>query len=493
MKFFRTLMLVSLVVLWSCQEESSFTGTEGNDIVLDVSSTIDLDKDQLIDDFARVIAKSLEEKSFRQLVKDEASLQYDGDNNIFYQFLEQRELETDYKVKDHLLSNIHFVHGDLLGKNSVTVESWLAAIKNNYPDLQVAVPVHLESWDVENHIPLVTFLTDDFDEDKHKLLKAYDFKGNEYEISSEQEPELPVIVLSRSERVDGEGNLLYTEDEYVEIKPLKSETKTKVADGQRAEAFPAAPTGLNILPTGSSGQYVLSWTDVANEYKYQVMRQRPQDAGFQWIADLGANQNNLTTYIGPGARTLYIVRGLGTNSSGGIDHGPWSAPISTYGSDRVDGERLKMSRMYMSGSLLSDVESWAAGAPEIFIRIAIGNTTSGTIIYTSGKLEPGSRNDIKNKWWNKSVTMLNAWDVATFGTVLRINFIERDKSWATNQKIKISTQYEDKMDDSTVKFGVETEATINDSFKEFAEDAIFWWQARSFIYEQNGFKWQLSN
>lgn len=488
MNFFSKLLLVLVVTFWSCQGDADLTGVQEGEIIPDAVTTINLDKDQLIDDFARVMARSLEDKSFRELLKKEAMLKYDGDNNIFYKFFEFKEIVPGYSVKDYLHAQIDFVSGDLYSKKSFTVEEWFEELKRKYPDLQVAIPVHVEDWDTEKYTPLVTFLKDDFNEDKDKKLKAYDYKGEKYELSSRDEPNFPVIVVSRSERVDGEGRLLYTNDQYVEVKPMDDGEK----EGNRTEAFPAAPTNLNILPTGSSGQYLLSWNDVANETMYQVKRLRPEDSNFQWIADLSANQTNLTTFIAPAAKTFYIVRGLGTNGSGGYDHGPWSAPISTFGSNRVDGERLKMSRMYMSGSLLNDVESWAAGAPEIFTRIAISNQGSGTVIYTSGKLEPGSRNDIKNKWWNKSVIMLNAWDVATYGTVLRINFIERDKSWSVKD-IKISTQYEDKMDNSTIKFGTEATVEINDSFKEFAEESIFWWQDRNLIYEQNGFKWQLSN
>ncbi|MDW3193665.1 MAG: hypothetical protein R8G66_14945 [Cytophagales bacterium] len=482
------LMFFALVLfVVACDDTTEFTASD--EVVPDLNSlSASIDKDELLDDFALTVAKSMDDPEFRALIKKEAMKMYDGDYDIFYKFLENMPLKDDMVVKELLMDQIN---GTKTAGRGVSGGNWLDALKVKYPDLQIAVPVNIEKWDTENFTPLVTFLTDDYNEKTTLTVKAYDSKGNAFELSTKEEPDFPVVVISRSERVDGDGNLLYTKDEYIEIKPEESEDKEENAG--KSEVFPTAPTNLNILPTGSSGQYILTWGDVANETKYQIMRMRPQDANFQWIADVPANQTFLTTYIGPAAKTFFIVRGIHVKSSGGIDHGPWSAPIATKGSERVDGERLKMARMYLSGSRLKDIEGWVSGAPEIFVRIAIGNTSSSSIIYTSGKLEPGSRGDIKNKWWNKSVTMLNAWDVATFGTVLRINFIERDKSWAEGTKITISTQYEDKMDDATIKSGITAETTINDDLTEFAEDAIFWWQTRDFIYEQNGFKWQLSN
>lgn len=146
----------------------------------------------------------------------------------------------------------------------------------------------------------------------------------------------------------------------------------------------------------------------------------------------------------------------------------------------------------MHPATLNQIEAWIDGAPEIFIQIAIGTSENAFVIYQSGKIEPGTRNDIKDKWYYVNGTMLNAWSVETYSTVLRINFTERDKN-CSNTDILFSTQYEDKFDNSTIKFGQTTTLNRPDQHVEFAEESIFWWQPRSFMYSQNGFSWELSN
>lgn len=142
----------------------------------------------------------IEQNELRSLIKDEALIMFDGDYDILLKHIKDKPI-TDSKskstttVKDVL--NTYLLEDNAIGKSSQDIIEDLA---EQYPDLQISVPVHAEDWDDENFVPKITFIPEEYDESSTQYVAAY-YDGMEESLDAVTPPDEPVIVLSLNERV----------------------------------------------------------------------------------------------------------------------------------------------------------------------------------------------------------------------------------------------------------------------------------------------------
>lgn len=98
------------------------------------------------------------------------------------------------------------------------------------PRLQIAIPVHFESWDPATYAPLVAYFPAGVDDTKIKTITAYDAAGEKVTLDAQVEPSQPVIVLGLNERTDEYGRLLKN------VKSSASETQND-SDAARAPQY----------------------------------------------------------------------------------------------------------------------------------------------------------------------------------------------------------------------------------------------------------------
>jgi hypothetical protein len=434
----------------------------------------------MIENYALILASSMGDNELRSTIKEEAQLMFDGDYDILTNKLENRVLpEKSIQIKE-LLSITHSqsaLKSSNLKSNNISGEEFLERIKKAFPNLQVSVPVHCDEWDTENYIPLVAFLPFDYDEHTAKFITAYDINGKKYKLSLDEEPSEPVIVVSRSERVDENGELIGLEAEYYEIDSAKNNSVSI-----NLKSAPTAPTSLNLMH-GDSRQVILEWSDVANETSYEVWRKHTGETQFWKFATTGQNDNGyINSWIAEGAKVWYKIRAI--NSDG---YSAFSPIMATTVSARNDGEWLKIKRMKFSNSALKAVEKWASGAPEIRLRVVKGAENGATTVFTSGRMEPSRRKDIDGTWWNKEVSIF-AWYTNIYGTVFTFDWREED--WDDNVEFTISASYEDKLDNGTLKAGGNVTVKNDDGGDHIGNTSVIWWNKRDQIYNLSGFEWQ---
>ncbi len=130
----------------------------------------------------------------------------DGDYDVLLRHFVDKQVKArsslkseirDYTVKE-LLEDSYMVGGINNTKSSVSI---IDDLLRKYPDMQIAIPVHAEEWNVNNYIPTVTFLPLEYDDASTKTLTGYDSKGNIVSIDAINEPDEPVIVISENERM----------------------------------------------------------------------------------------------------------------------------------------------------------------------------------------------------------------------------------------------------------------------------------------------------
>ncbi|SFE81905.1 DUF3103 family protein [Thermoflexibacter ruber] len=147
---------------------------------------------QNLEKVAFSLAAQMNDPEIRKIIKDEALKQFDGDYDILYNHLK------NIKTKD----------GKSIGEKLMLKNKNIHAQATKIPKFQLSVPINCESWDTENHIPLVVIIPQGKSDKEISRLKAIDYKGNIHFLDAKKVPNEPVVVLNESERTDENGNLL---------------------------------------------------------------------------------------------------------------------------------------------------------------------------------------------------------------------------------------------------------------------------------------------
>lgn len=137
----------------------------------------------------------IDDTEVRTFIKSEAMKQFDGD----YNFLIHDALEHRFEDGS--------TFADKLSTGFDNKEAFVNYIKANRR-LQIAVPVHCETWNSEVYVPAVTFIDDSYDEQTTEYILAYNQDGTPTALDARNEPDVPVIVISLNERTDEIGHLI---------------------------------------------------------------------------------------------------------------------------------------------------------------------------------------------------------------------------------------------------------------------------------------------
>jgi hypothetical protein len=431
-------------------------------------------KNQALRRYALALAKAVQTPSVRREIRSESVRKWDGDFEVLVSRLEEKVIpESGCHFREHLMRLNAETHSGLRAKSG-DGDTLLSRITHGIPNVQVAVPVHCQDWDVDRFVPWVAVLPCDYVEKPGNRIVAYDADGREHLLSADVEPDFPVLVVGCSERVNAAGTL--DTAAKVEVMPAAPAYRLALA-GLTAPEYPS-----NLCLThGFAQALMLEWTDVCDETAYEVWRM--SSGAFAKVAELGANDNNFVdVQLTPNTKYWYKVRAV---RPGG--YSSWSPIMATTASNRNDNEWLKIKRMRFSSSALKAVEGWISGAPEIRLRVIQGSQGGATNVFTSGMLEPSSRSAITDTWWNREVTIF-AWSTNVYGTVLTFDWREED--WLDNVDFTLTGSYEDKSSGGTVKVGGCLEFKDDDGRDVIGNTSVMWWQERSQIYDLSGFQWQ---
>ena len=459
---------ISIVLLASCTKDD----VESHSIQSINEYSVE-QKTDLISSYAQMLAASMGNPEIRNVIKSEAQLKFDGDYDILVNTLHSVELKEHNVTIKKMLANSCVETRANEGGFSGDLDTLIEEIQSQFPNLQVSVPVHCDEWDTENYIPLVAFLPYDYDDQVATEIEAFDTNGNSYMLSLDEDPEQPVIVVSISERVDRDGSFKGGNASYINFEDVDVVT-TRTA--------PTTPSDINLFHAGAE-TLELEWTDTSNETGYVVYRKTESVNTYSVIANLPANQNYyIDTNVVAGVKYSYKVRAINIDGESG-----YSAAITSFASDRNDGESLKIKRMYFTNSALKAVEKWASGAPEIRLRVVCGDSNSATTVFTSGLLEPAKRGDINGSWWNKSVDITN-WRTNAIGTVLTFDWREED--WDDDVTFTIQASFEVKLGDWTIKAGGSVQFSGDEGGDIIGNKLVHYWDESNKTYDISGFKWE---
>jgi hypothetical protein len=477
-----SMLLVLLLGLFSCAQDDDYQVK--NKVVENELNR----KNLLMRDYAMRLAVAVAQDDVRQLIYEQVTLKFDGDYEVLIKNLESVRMEKSDRMFGELMddvsmktANVQKVNVDKktllesggVSSTSVTSDD-LLTLTEDVPNVQLAMPVHCDTWNPETQIPLVAVRPIDYVEEVGARIEAFDAQGNVYYLSADEEPDFPVLVVGRSERVNEDGQL-DTTSTVVTVSGLLS---MRLPVLQKSAA--AYPEEL-ILTHGFSKSLLLEWVDVDGELGYEVWRMNGTQ--FEKIAQTSANDNNyVDANLTPNVKYWYKIRAVFPES-----FSSWSPVMATTASSRSDNEWLKIKRMRFSSSALKAVEQWISGAPEIRLRVVQGSSTGASTVFTSGLLEPKNRSSVVDSWWNKEVAIF-AWSTSVYGTVLTFDWREED--WYNKVDFSLTGSYEDKRSGGTVKSGGTVEYENDEGGDIIGNTSVMWWQEKTQLYDLSGFQWQ---
>ena len=425
--------------------------------------------------YALSIATSLDDKEFRSMIKEEAQKKFDGDYDILATSLQKGKLETKgISVGEFLLEN--------LAKYGINAEDgYLEKVVSLIPNLQVSIPVKCEEWDEADFIPPVVPVPVDFDDTNNDVIVGYDGLGKQYTFSLKEDPNIPVIVVSVSERIDENGKFRWGEEEPDTF--LSSFNSLNIT----ARDIPVNPSSLT-LHHGAANEIILEWPDVIGESGYKIYR-KVGAGDFSLRAIVSANNNGyIDRYLSYGTRYWYKIK------SYNIDGESAFSPISTtIASARTDGQNLSISRMmFNTSSDLNQVESWIRGVPELRVRVIRGlaNSSTAEYVYRSSIISPPSRDAIVGQWWDNFINITN-WYTDVLGSILVFDWQEEDNTVLSS--LTLTAKYENKTT-GTYEFGGTLTFSVSDNGP-VGFTSVYYWDNPYITneYSINGFKWSFKS
>lgn len=459
--------LLLAVLLMSCQKQSNLDSVRVNQSpIVDINAMTIEDGNDLIVSYSKLLAHAVSNPEVRSIIKVGVEKKFDGDYDLLINdFMGCKLTNCQQSISDYLREDWSSTKS--FESNVVTdVDELLSIIQQKYPTLQVSVPVNCDNWDVQNYVPLVAYLPLDYDEDTYTEIEAFDSMGASYMLSLDIEPDFPVIVVSLSERVDeSESSLVGKQSSDIVM-----------------NSAPAVPSDINLIHAGPC-QLEIEWHDTDTETSYELYRKQG-GGSYELLTTLPQNVNYyLDDAVEPMSFYSYRVRALNSDGSSA-----YTDVISTYASDRENGEELSISGLFFTNDALKKVEKWASGAPEIRLRVVTGTANSAINIFTSGILEPEKRADINGQWWGKKIQICQ-WDPRSLGTILTFDWREED--WDDNVTFTITPKIEIKSGTWSINLSAFSLTYTGDEGGDVIGNTIVqWWEPTTKVYDLTGFRWK---
>ncbi len=145
------------------------------------------------EEFAKLLAMSLNDKELRKFLKNEANKMFDGDYDILVSNILESKI-AGLSFKEKVAKNSSF--GKSKGHEVIS-----SALKNE--KLNISIPLHIDSWKELKQQLLVGVAVGAI-EGETEYIKAFDSKGRTYLLDANVEPDVPVIIVGNNERLNTE-------------------------------------------------------------------------------------------------------------------------------------------------------------------------------------------------------------------------------------------------------------------------------------------------
>ncbi len=138
-----------------------------------------------------------------------------------------------------------------------------------FKQLQLSIPVNIESWDEENFTPLVGFREVNENGYLDKII-TYDENGNKKIIDGKTQPDKPIIIININERTDELGNIK---------KEFKNENNLEFVTSKpniRSTVINYVPNPINVTGNYVNNYIILTWelqTTNVGTYSIEIQKE----------------------------------------------------------------------------------------------------------------------------------------------------------------------------------------------------------------------------
>jgi hypothetical protein len=520
-------LFLFLLIFSSCQKEPEL---QEKSILPQANTVKTFTLNDTNDALARVLALSLTDKNVRLLLHSEIAKQFTYDFDILFDLIKNKEIESE---------NYGLVKFSVLLQNIAREANIDFSMFNEssfrYKNLQISSPVYFENWNPEIDVLSVISLPVEYNEGEGKMVKAYDYGGNEKWVS-EEEINSPILLVRQAERVDENGMMRVDPDGFVipeeervvtaveayeaanlhfksaiiqqgdpVIEVLsKDEFKERLLSRRSlgSETFykPLTPIRPVYEPTLKSGEMAtieapgnftvhpggpytiqLNWTPVAGAVSYEIFRQYQTNPNYL-LATVGNDQiNYFDQYLNIGDHYTYSIRAVDINGNKSV----LTSGLEAYASWRNNGSRDIIDKIFLD----SDCWSWCCGLfdgkIELQYKTSYLMTPSNTnVAYpTTGVNSVGqkTKDQQKNKWCSYN-HYLFPWDLRLTSYSYRFILIEDDGE-GNGKTIKLGTTFKIQLF-KVVDFSVSPsiEFKIADKDEDFGEMIVQYWEWKNGPY-----------
>lgn len=411
--------------------------------------------DSLVDMYSKVLAKSLNNNELRMVVKNMALRMFDGDYDILCTELQNVRLNSTGRTVADLLAASYSAIFQGSGAD------FLDEVNNSLPNLQVAVPIHIDIWNPVGYVPFVVPLPLELNDRDNVMLEGYDRNLAIIHVSSLHKPDFPVIVVGVSERVDIKGALII--GPYGEPKPIGK--------------IPSPVSNLICEYTTAANAVRLRWPVVEGATGYEIYQ--TDDLGNDVVIGTTSGSENIFNSTGLGTcRTYqYMVRAF---NDAGLSSFSNIAEITA--TNRWSGAPLRLKSLRFSEAGLSNVEGWYRGGPEIKLRV-IKSSNAGTdseIMYTSPLIE--ADRDEATSLVSCNHVLFTSWAQSRYSDVLDFEWREQDNFNWENISVKASYTIDTLrtfLGVVNVNAGVEFKVSFN---SDIASQKVCFWDPKEYQY-----------
>lgn len=200
--------------LWSCKEQdvNIFQSKPVTSTFLTKE-----DKEALMAVFAKTLAIALKnEPDLRIFLKNEALKQIDGDYDIFYQIVKDKEIRDRISFKS------------ILEKYTESPKN-LKLLNEEFLELNIKIPrlqaASAESWSTQSFSPIVAVRSL---KESQTFFEAFDKEGKYLKLDTKKEPPELTIVIEESERIEIDSKATLQADAQNAIEKIKGKFSSRV-------------------------------------------------------------------------------------------------------------------------------------------------------------------------------------------------------------------------------------------------------------------------
>ena len=295
-------------------------------------------------DFAVALNKAISENGdLRNFIKNEVIKQVDGDYDLLlsHAFNQNVKPSDIFVTKNGLINNeisvkelLSYYYIDTHSQTKSSEES-LENLINDYPELQISIPVHAEEWNSDNYIPDIAIIPNDYEEFITKKVPGINSEGENIEVDAINEPDVPVIVVGLNERLESPRIIIgpvlpfpsiRLNGEYLDGAIRLVYTTTDVTEVNSILLY---RTGANnsmyslISPAFAINNQHSDWTVSTNkEYSYYVVAECTTSTGIETLT------SNILTIQTDSALPLPVSNLSVTSHYGTKNFLSWDNPLS---------------------------------------------------------------------------------------------------------------------------------------------------------------------